>query len=148
QQRLDERRLARAVAAQQTGNLAPLDAQANAFERRLPLAAQPALDIRLRQIARFNRRLIDHEFLPRQTTAPEQPARICQRSLPRADGRGFRHSATPTLAIGRRKPPNKLNWPGDIRPAVTCSELRGSILASQMDPHRTLASSSQRERQT
>ena len=61
QERFDECRLARAVAAEQAKNLTPLHAQADALQGLLPLAAQHALDIGLGQITSFNRRLIGHE---------------------------------------------------------------------------------------
>ena len=60
QQRLDERRLARAVAAEEAKDLAPLDAQADALQGLLPLAAEQPLDISLAQIASFDCRLIGH----------------------------------------------------------------------------------------
>src|SRR5689334_402618 len=63
QERLDKRRLASAIAAEQAKDFAPLDAQADALQCLLPLAAQQTLDVGLRQIARFNRRLFGHNSL-------------------------------------------------------------------------------------
>ena len=48
QQRLDERRLPRAVPAQETEDLASLNAQAHFFEGLLPLAAKQAFHVGLR----------------------------------------------------------------------------------------------------
>ena len=54
QQGLDEGGLARTVAAEQSKDFTPLDAQRHALEGLLPFSAEQAFDVGLAQVARFD----------------------------------------------------------------------------------------------
>src|SRR5262245_15992533 len=98
QQRLDEGRLAGAIAAQEPKNFTPLDAQAHPLKRGYPPTTQHTFDVRFRQLARLDGRLIGHlEFLPREMSAARRTTaalKECTTRSPSAVSAGTRFAAS------------------------------------------------------